>query len=169
MHLSQWILLTMVIFILFGIDPLWNGSSFTSFLQYWNIEPFRLSFSMKGSSSGRTATQKISKWSLKLIKFIRLLLCQRAIKAESPSQMKGSWTAKKTLKRATLIPAVWKKFRPTEPPEKDILQSFESSIGCAVSPSSQLLWAVTHTGVGLDNTAVWVISAPKSNPSPTFL
>ena len=62
----------------------------------------------------------------------------RATKAESPSQMKGSWAAKKTLKRANLIPAVWKTFRPTEAPGKDILQPVEPSTGCAVSPGAQL-------------------------------
>ena len=112
-----------ILVILLGqcIDSWWIGTSLASFFQYWNTEPYHPSFTLKGSSSGRKATQKIPKWSLKLIRYTRLLPWQRARKAESPSQMKGSWAAKKSLKKANLIPAVWKTFRPTEAPGKDIL------------------------------------------------
>ena len=48
-----------ILFILFGIDPWWIGPSFSSFLQYWNTEPFHPSFGLKGSPSGRKATKDL--------------------------------------------------------------------------------------------------------------
>ena len=124
---------------------------------------------MKGSSSGRTATQKISKWSLKLIKFIKLLPCQRAIKAESPSQMKGSWAAKKTLKRATLIPVVWKSLDQLRHLEWAFssplihlyaVQFLQVPSFCELSPTLGRLWWYS---------CFWVISVPVTNPSLIFL
>ena len=147
MYLSQWILLTMVRFYLFSLGLILGKSVPVSQVSS-NIEPLNHStlHSVWKEAPQAGRQQKISKWSLKLIRFTSLFPCQRAIKAESPSQMKGSWAAKKTLKRATLIPAVWKKFRPTEVTGKDILQPFDLSMCRAVSPGSQLLWAVTYTG-----------------------
>ena len=146
-------------------DSWWIGTSLASFLQYWKTEPYHPSFTLKGSSSGRKATQKIPKWSLKLMRFTRLLPCQRTTRAESPSQMKGSQAAKKTLRRANLIAAVWKEFRPTEAPGKDILQPGEPSRGCVVSPGSQL-FELSPMLCGLWWCSwVWVISAPVSYTS----
>ena len=48
-----------ILFILFGIDPWWIGSSLASFLQYWNTEPFHPSFGLKGSPLGRKATKDL--------------------------------------------------------------------------------------------------------------
>ena len=123
-----------ILFILLGhcIDSWWIGTSLATFLQYWNIEPYHPALTLKGSSSGRKETQKIPKWSLKLIRYTRLLPCQRAIKAESPTQRKGSWAAKKTLQRANLAPDVWKKVRPTEAPGKDFPQPAEPCAGSHV-------------------------------------
>ena len=48
-----------ILFILFGIDPWQIGTSFPSFLQYWNTEPFHPSFRLKGSPSGRKSTKDL--------------------------------------------------------------------------------------------------------------
>ena len=136
--------------------------NFLPILKHWTISSFIHS---EGSSSGRKATQKIPKWSLKLIRFTRLLPCQRTTRAESPSQMEGSWAAKQTLRRANLIAAVWKEFRPTEAPGKDILQPGEPSRGCVVSPGSQL-FELSPMLCGLWwSICLWVIPAPVT-PHP---
>ena len=83
MYLSQWILLTMVRFYLFSLGLILGKSVPVSQVSS-NIEPLNHSTLhlvwKEAPQAGRQ--QKISKWSLKLIRFTRLLPCQRAIKAE---------------------------------------------------------------------------------------
>ena len=117
--------------------------------------------------------QKISKWSLKLIRFTRLLPCQRAIKAERllrwkevelqrPDQLPRSRKKKKR--------GAWKRVRPTEASRKCTLQPAELPAGCAVSSRFPAFVSCHPCWGGLWRcSCLWVVSAPVSDPSPTSL
>ena len=83
MYLSQWILLTMVRFYLFSLGLILGKlvpfSQVSSNIETLNHSTLHLVWK-EAPQAGRQ--QKFSKWSLKLIRFTRLLPCQRAIKAE---------------------------------------------------------------------------------------